>query len=102
MGNLVSYYNYRVHWFVDLQFRFRESALKHGVTEEDIRHAFGNYRTVRQLQGRENVYLLIGFDTKANPIEILYNEFGENGVNVFHAMACQSRFFQLLEEGESV
>jgi hypothetical protein len=28
------------------------------------------------------------------------NEFGENGVNVFHAMACQDRFLRLLEEGE--
>ena len=84
---------------MNLQFKFRESALKHGVTEADIRHAFENYRTIRQLQERENVYLLIGFDLKANPIEILYNEFGENGVNVFHAMPCQSRFLQLLEEG---
>jgi len=46
------------------------------------------------------VYLLIGFDSKANPIEILYNEFGENGVNVFHAMTCQDHFLQLFEEGE--
>jgi len=83
-----------------LQFRFRESALKHGVTEADIRHAFENYRVIRQFQDRENVYLLIGFDLKANPIEILYNEFGENGVNVFHAMPCQSRFLRLLEEME--
>jgi hypothetical protein len=85
---------------MDLQFRFHESALKHGVTETDIRHAFENYGAIRQFQNRENVYLLIGFDTKANPIEILYNEFGDNGVNVFHAMACQSRFLRLLEEGE--
>ena len=85
---------------MELQFRFRESALKHGVSEADIRHAFKNYRTIRQFQERENVYLLIGFDLKANPIEILYNEFGENGVNVFHAMACQSHFLRLLEEGE--
>ena len=84
---------------MDLQFRFRESALKHNVTEADIRHAFENYRTIRQFQNRENVYLLIGFDLKANPIEILYNEFGVNGVNVFHAMPCQSRFLRLLEEG---
>ena len=85
---------------MDLQFRFRKSALKHGVTEADIRYAFENYRTIRRLQERENVYLLVGFDLKANPIEILYNEFGENGVNVFHAMACQSRFLRLFEEGE--
>jgi len=82
-----------------LQFRFRESALKHGVTEADIRHAFEHYRTIRQFQDRENVYLLVGFDTKANPIEILYNEFGKNGVNVFHAMKCQSRFLRLLNKG---
>jgi hypothetical protein len=84
---------------MDLQFRFRESAFKHGITKADIRHAFEHYRTIRQFQERENVYLLIGFDLNANPIEILYNEFGESGVNVFHAMPCQSRFLSLLEEG---
>ena len=87
---------------MDLQFRFREAALKHGVTEADIRHAFENYRIIRQFQDRENVYLLLGFDMNANLIEILYNEFGENGVNVFHAMPCQSRFLRLLEEGETI
>ena len=85
---------------MELEFIFRDSALKHNVTEADIRHAFKSYRTIRQFQNRENVYLLVGFDLKANPIEILYNEFGENGVNVFHAKACQDRFLRLLEEGE--
>jgi hypothetical protein len=85
---------------MDLQFIFRESAFKHGVTEADIRNAFENYRTIRQLQERENVYLLIGFNLKANPIEVLYNEFGENGVNVFHAMTCQNHFLRLIEEGD--
>ena len=87
---------------MDSQFRFRESALKHGVTEADIRHAFENYRFIGPYHDRGNVYLLVGFDTKANPIEILYNEFGENGVNVFHAMPCQSRFLRLLEERETI
>ena len=84
---------------MELEYRFRESALKHEVTEADIRHAFENNRVIRQFLNRENVYLLIGFDTKANPIEILYNEFGDNGVNVFHAMECQGCFLRLLEEG---
>ena len=52
-----------------------------------------------QYGDRENVYLLWGFDTKANPVEILYNEIDENGVNVFHAMPCQSRFLRLFEDG---
>jgi hypothetical protein len=59
---------------MDLQFRFRDSTLKYNVTEADIRHAFEKYQTIRQFQNRKNVYLLIGFDTNANPIEILYNE----------------------------
>ena len=45
--------------------------------------------------------LLPGFDTKANPVEILYNEFGENGVNVFHAMPCRPRFYYLFENKET-
>jgi len=83
-----------------LQFRIRKTALKHKVTEADICHAFESFRTIRRFQNRENVYLLVGFDTKANPIEILYNEYGDNGVNVFHAMACQDRFLRLLKEGD--
>jgi hypothetical protein len=44
----------------------------------------------------------LGFDMNVNPVEILYNEFGENGVNVFHAMPCQSRFYHLFEEKETL
>jgi hypothetical protein len=85
---------------MDLQFRFRESALKHNITEADIRHAFEMCRYAGQYGSRENVYLLLGFDMEANPVEILYNEVGENIVNVFHAMPCRNRFLQQFEEGE--
>jgi hypothetical protein len=85
---------------MELRFRLRESALKHEVTEADIEWAFRTDRYDLPVEGYENKRLLIGCDTKANPIEILYNEFGNNGVNVFHAMECQSRFLRLLEEGE--
>ena len=85
---------------MDLRFRIRKSALKHGVTKADIKWAFRTARYDLPVEGYENKRLLIGFDTKANPIEILYNEFGDNGVNVFHAMECQSRFLRLLEKGE--
>ena len=78
-----------------LQFRIRDSALKHGVTEADIHHAFEHNPFIAQYHDRENVYLLLGFDIKANPIEVLYNEFGESGVNVFHAMKCRSQFLRL-------
>jgi len=84
---------------MDLQFSFRESAFKHNFTEADIRHAFETCCYVDKYKNRENVYLLLGFDLNANPIEILYNEVGDNGVNVFHAMQCQSQFLRLYKRG---
>jgi len=44
--------------------------------------------------------MLLGFDLNANPVEILYNKFGGDGVNVFHAMPCQKQFYHLFERGE--
>jgi len=79
------------------EFVFRKSAFKHSLSEADIHHAFKTCHYMGQYGNRENVYLLLGFDMKANPVEILYNEFGENGVNVFHAMQCQSHFLPLFE-----
>jgi hypothetical protein len=82
-----------------LEFVFRDTAFKHRLTEADIRHAFDTCRHMGQYGNRENVYLLLGFDLKANPVEIFYNEVGENGVNVFHAMPCRSPFLPLFEGG---
>ena len=83
---------------MELEFIIRESAFKHGLNEKDIRHAFETCRYMGLYGDRENVYLLLGFNIEANPVEILYNEFGANGVNVFHAMPCQERFLSLFEE----
>ena len=44
--------------------------------------------------------IAIGFDLNANPVEILYNVLEDDGVNVFHAMPCQKKFYHLLEGGE--
>ena len=85
---------------MELEFIFRSTAFKHGLEEADIRHAFETCRYMGQYGDRENVFLLLGFDMKANPVEILYNEIEENCVNVFHAMPCQSRFLRLFEEEE--
>ena len=82
------------------EFIFRDSAFKHNLTEADIYHAFKTCCYVDQYKNRKNVYLLLGFDMNANPVEILYNKFGRNGVNVFHAMPCQKQFYHLFEGGE--
>jgi len=78
-----------------LEFIFRDSAFIHGLTEADIRHAFETCCYIDQFKNRENVYLLLGFDNNANPVEIMYNE-KDNGINVFHAMPCQKKFYHLL------
>jgi hypothetical protein len=87
---------------MELEFIVRDTAFKHNLDKADIHHAFETALYMGQYGGRENVYLLVGFDTKANPVEILYNEFGENGVNVFHAMPCRPRFYCLLTDEETL
>jgi hypothetical protein len=81
---------------MELKIVCRASALKHGVTEADIRHAFKTARYDGLLKVYDNKFLLLGFDTKANLIEVIYNEFGEDGRNVFHAMPCDPKYFSLL------
>jgi len=56
---------------MELDFIFRHTAFKHDLEEADIRRAFETCRYMGQYGDRENVYLLLGFDTKANPVEIL-------------------------------
>ena len=82
---------------MELEFIIRDSALKHRKVEADIRQAFKTCSYMGQYGKRENVYLLLGFDMNANPVEILYNEFGANEVNVFHAMPCRKQFFHLFK-----
>ena len=84
---------------MELEFIFRDSAFSHELKESDIRHAFETCLYMGPHGDRENVYLLLGFDTKANPVEIMYNEIGDNIVNVFHAMPCRSQFLKLFKGG---
>ena len=85
---------------MELEFIFRKTAFKHNLTEEDIKNAFKTCCHVGQYKEHTNVLLLLGFDLKANPVEILYNEFGDNCVNVFHAMHCQKKYYNLFEGGK--
>ena len=39
-----------------------------------------------------NKYLLVGFDTHGNPIEVMYNRIDEERINVFHTMKCRKEF----------
>jgi hypothetical protein len=41
--------------------------------------------------------LIIGFDRKANLLEIMYNIIDEDTINVFHAMKCRKNFLPLIK-----
>jgi hypothetical protein len=72
-----------------LEFVFVPSAFKHGVTEEDIRHAYKTMIYEGQLEGYGNKYAFVGFNMAGNPIEVFYNPIGDDVIKVFHAMGSR-------------
>jgi hypothetical protein len=65
--------------------KFNNAAFKHGVTTADIFSAFETYIFEESVEGEDNKFLLIGFDTKVLPVEVMYNRIDEERINVFHA-----------------
>ena len=78
--------------------KFNRSAFKHGAAMADILWAFRTFVLDDPLEGEENKFLLIGFDTKANPIEVMYNRIDRDRINVFHAMPLRTAYRELLEQ----
>jgi hypothetical protein len=72
--------------------RFNEAAFKHKVSRFDIEWAV--YHPIRDglMENEENKYLLVGFDTKGNPLEVMYNRIDDETINVFHAMKCRKDY----------
>ncbi|GHV69136.1 hypothetical protein AGMMS49928_10470 [Spirochaetia bacterium] len=68
---------------------FNASAFKHGIAETDIRTAFLRPLFDGLLEGYDNKFLLTGFDTSGNVLEIMYNLIDEQTVHIFHAMRCR-------------
>ena len=74
----------------------------HIIAEVDIRWAVKTARYEELLEDFDGKYLLLGADlrsddTKGNPIEIVYEAFGENGMCIFHAMKCRKVYLPLLK-----
>jgi len=84
---------------MDVTLEFNQAAFLHNVTEEDIRFAFETARYEGSIDEEEsdNKYLVIGFDRKALPLEVMYNVIDENTINVFHAMRCRKNFLHLIK-----
>ena len=78
---------------------YNESAFKHGIKEEDIRMVFSRPLFDGLIEGYNNKFLLTGFDTRGNILEIMYNLVDEHTVHIFHAMPCR-KIFRLLRNQE--
>jgi len=87
---------------VNVIIEFNPSAFKHNISEADIRRAFDTAiydGWFNEGKGQDmDKYLLIGFDKKDNPLEILYNIIDDKTINVFHAMGCRNIFHHLLNK----
>ena len=80
---------------VFINYNFHESAFKHGFSEADIRMAFMRPLFDGLLEDHDREFLLTGFDTRGNLLEIMYNLVDEQNVYVFHVMKCRKAFRML-------
>jgi len=70
---------------------FVKSAFKHGYTQDDIERAIDTKIYEDNLKEEDDIYVIIGFDTIANPIEVFYNIIDDDTIKVFHAMALRDK-----------
>ena len=49
---------------------FEDVAFKHGYTQDDIMRAIETQIYDGLLEGEDDIYAIIGFDTSANPMEV--------------------------------
>ena len=81
---------------MEIVVKYVPSEFKHNITEADIRHAIQNWRYDDIIKDDPGKHLLIGFDSNANLLEIMYNVIDEQNLKVFHAMRCRDKFLPLL------
>ena len=64
---------------------FRDSAFRHGFTEEDFFDLLsGRYLKIRSQRGIEDVYELLGRNLAGNYLHVAYRLLPDHGLRVFH------------------
>jgi hypothetical protein len=81
----------------EITIEFNPSAFKHGIAEEDIRIAIEQFVYNEIMEDNGEKHLLLGFDTRANLLEIIYNVINRQHINVFHAMKCRKAYYSLAD-----
>lgn len=77
---------------MEIALEYNEAAFRHEIGKEDIAHAVKTRIYDAPLTGFPDKYVVIGFDTKGNPLEIMYNLMDDDTINVFHAMKARRTF----------
>jgi hypothetical protein len=77
---------------------YNRSTFKHQYTERDIETALATALIDELMEGFDNKYLVVGFDTNGNLVEVMYNLVGEDVVNIFHAMKPNKENLRKLRE----
>jgi hypothetical protein len=74
--------------------RILPNALKHGITETEIRSALEV--PMRQVRQGEDLLLIIGADSTARLLEIVVADPESDDERVIHAMAPRPKFYRYL------
>ena len=79
--------------------QIHESALKHGISDLDIRHACTNSSDMFELdqESYEIKILIIGPDSAGNLLEVIGLEINNQSLLIIHAMKIRKSMMNLLE-----
>ena len=66
------------------------------MSEEDILNATTNFLYDGSMDNDENKRLLLGFDTRCNLIEVMYEVIDEARINIFHAMKARKALVEMV------
>jgi hypothetical protein len=83
---------------MEIDIRFSNSAFKHGIVKANIRYALNHLLYEGPIEDDESKFLILGFDSANNLLEIMYDCIDDETVNVFHAMKCRRMYHSLLDE----
>jgi hypothetical protein len=75
-----------------IEFKFTDSAFKHGITEKGILKALDYSIYDETLVEIPNKTLFVGYDENARLIEVICDVISEEFVVVYHAMPCRKQY----------
>jgi len=78
----------------DVNVEILPSATKHGQSKEDILYALERSIYDETLQSDPYKTLSIGYDKKANLLEVVFHVLSDEHIIVFHSMPCRKHYIE--------